>query len=108
LGWADVDFDEQFSLEPRKGQAHPNALEHSLVKVKEGDSLVGPLFPAYRLPWGTREHSYVLVMPFSKGAMVVDARLFDVIPPGLRGGQARALAEELVGSPRVKGSIVDF
>jgi len=47
-------------------------------------------------------------MPFSEGAIVVDARLSDVIPPGLRGGQARVLVEQLIGSPRVKGPIVDF
>jgi len=87
---------------------HPDTFEEHLVKVKEGDSIVGPLVPTYRLPWGTGEHCYVLVMPFREGAIVLDAQLSYVIPPGLHGGQARVLIEQLVGSPKVKGPVVDF
>jgi len=72
--------------------------------AEKTESLVGAIESLRR----TEEDCYVLVMSFHEGAMVVDARISDVTPPGLRGGQTRVLVEQLVGSPWVKGPIVDF
>ncbi|XP_068476927.1 uncharacterized protein [Phaseolus vulgaris] len=38
------------ALTPEEGQAHPNTLEDHLIKVEEGDPVVGPFVPAHRLP----------------------------------------------------------
>jgi len=72
VGWGDVDLREQFSFEPRKGQAHPNAIEYGLVKVEEGNSIVGPLIPTDRLAWSTGKHNYIFTVAPSKGTMLID------------------------------------
>jgi len=49
LGWGSVHLCQQFSLEPRKREAHADALKNHLIKIEKGDPIVGPFVSAYRI-----------------------------------------------------------
>jgi len=46
LGWGSVHLCQQLSLEPRKREAHADALKSHLIKIEKGDPTVGPFVSA--------------------------------------------------------------
>ena len=97
LGGGCVNFRKESPLKGCEGEAHPNAFKHRLVHKEEGTPLSRSVIHTHRFPRSARTNGDVRVVSAAEGIKVIQVGVPTVILQVLKGCQAGALVQKLVG-----------
>ena len=106
LGGGCVNLGEEFPLKGREWEAHPNAFEHRLVHEEEGTPLSRSVIHTHRFPRSAGTNGDVRVMSGEESIKVIQVGIPTMILQVLKGCQASALVQKLVGGPCIEGFII--
>ena len=106
LGGGYVNLGEEFPLEGREWEAHPDAFEHRLVHEEEGTPLSRSVIHTHRFPRSAGTNGDVLVMSAVESIKVIRVGVPTMILQVLKGCHAGALVQKLVGGPCIEDFII--
>jgi len=99
LGGGCVNLGEEFPLEGREWEAHPDAFKYRLVHEEERIPLSGSVIHVNRFPRSAGTNRDVRVMGAAESIKVLQVRIPTMFLQVLNGCQAGTFVQELVGGP---------
>ena len=106
LGGGCVNLSKEFPLKGREGETHPDAFKYRLVHEEERIPLSRSVIHTHRFPRSARTNGDVRVMSAAEGIKVIQVGIPTVILQVLKGCQAGALVQKLVGGPGIESFMI--